>query len=412
MEFTPKIAVTRIGALFHYAIPKAIHRLGWLDRFYTDLWTPPWMRGLKRVVPTHGRFKFSIKLLERYAEGLPSSKVTAFPSVGFGYQRALRRAGSVAETIQAHISAGDRFCEKILEHGLGDANCVYTTNTQGLLLLTEAKRRGLKTMMEQTIAPFVCEREILSEEQRIFPGWEKPMEGAGRSIRNYCDVERQEWALSDAVLCGSEFVRDGLIRCGVEANRCHVVPYCYVPTIAAPPRISCNRPLRVLTVGTVCLRKGAPWIARAAEMLRGKMEFRMVGACTLSMEGNRQLASAVELTGTVPRSMVAEHYAWADVFLLPSLCEGSATVAYEAQSMGLPAIVTRNAGTQVQPGVDGFIVPIRDAEAIAACLLQLDADRDLLAAMSRNATGAALQNCMEAYIGRLVPIIEKTLTIH
>jgi len=411
---TPTIAVTRIGALFHYAIPKAIHRLGWLDQFYTDLWTPTWMRGLKNVVPSQGRFKFAHKLLERYADELPSAKVTAFPSVGVGYQRALRRADSVAETIEAHINAGDRFCEKILRHGLGVANMVYTTNTQGVRLLTEARRCGLKTIMEQTIAPFACEREILGEERALFPQWEKPVEGANQAIRNYCELERLEWEMCDAVLCGSEFVKNGLIRCGVEAARCHVVPYGFdfnhrkseigdTPHPGPLPKAEGEkqRPLRVLTVGTVCLRKGAPWIAKVAEKLHGKVEFRMVGGSSLSEEGNRQLASVVQLTGTVPRSEVAAHYAWADVFLLPSLCEGSATVVYEAQSMGLPAIVTPNTGSQVQHGMDGFVVPIRDQEAMIACLLQLDSDRDLLAMMSRKAVSAAFENSLDAYAERL-----------
>ena len=398
---TPRIAVTRIGALFHYAIPKAVQRLGWLDQFYTDLWAPEWTRNLKWVVPKAGRFTFVRKLLERYAEELPASKVTAFPSVGLGYQRALRRAGSTTAAIAAHIQAGDRFCEKILRHGLGNANTVYTTNTQGLRLLTEARRRGLKTVMEQTIAPFACEREILSEEQCFFPEWERPVETSVQAVRDYAELEQREWEASDAILCGSEFVKAGLIRCGVESARCHVVPYGYEPTCIMPARAIHQRPLRVLTVGTVCLRKGAPWIAKVAAMLAGKMEFRIVGGSALTHEGNRQLAGVVQLAGTVPRSEVSAHYAWADVFLLPSLCEGSATVVYEAQSLGLPAIVTPNTGSQVQPGVDGFVVPIRDPEAIADSLLRLDADRDLLAHMSRNALESAAQNSIEAYTERL-----------
>ena len=62
---------------------------------------------------------------------------------------------------------------------------------------------------------------------------------------------------------------------------------------------------------------------------------------------------------------MADLYAWADVFLLPFICEGSAMVTYEALSWGLPVITTHNAGSIVRDTVDGWLVPYRDSEAIA-----------------------------------------------
>ena len=47
----------------------------------------------------------------------------------------------------------------------------------------------------------------------------------------------------------------------------------------------------------------------------------------------------------------------ADVFVFPSLFEGSAVVTYEALAAGLPSVVTPSAGSVVRDGVEGFIVP-------------------------------------------------------
>ena len=66
-----------------------------------------------------------------------------------------------------------------------------------------------------------------------------------------------------------------------------------------------------------------------------------------------------------------ELYAWANVFVLPSICEGSAMVTYEALSWGLPIITTYNTGSIVRDNIDGFIVPIRDSQAIANKLMHL-----------------------------------------
>jgi len=103
------------------------------------------------------------------------------------------------------------------------------------------------------------------------------------------------------------------------------------------------------------------------------------------------------------------HYSWADVFLLPSLCEGSATVCYEALAAGLPVITTPNAGSVVRDGVDGFIVPIRDAEAIAEKLDLLAKDRDLLAAMSANAVARSREFTLAKYSERLVATLTRRL---
>ena len=104
----------------------------------------------------------------------------------------------------------------------------------------------------------------------------------------------------------------------------------------------------------------------------------------------------------MPRSEISEQYAWADVFLLPSLCEGSATVCYEALAAGLPVVTTPNAGSVVRDGVEGFTVPIRDSEAIVQKLERLAADRELLAEMSRNALERAREFTVERYGERLV----------
>ena len=91
-----------------------------------------------------------------------------------------------------------------------------------------------------------------------------------------------------------------------------------------------RRALRVLTVGSVGLRKGAPAVYEAAKAMQGRAQFRWVGRVELLPAAAERMRTHVELTDAVPRSEVHTHFAWADVFLLPSVCEGSATVTYEA----------------------------------------------------------------------------------
>ena len=102
---------------------------------------------------------------------------------------------------------------------------------------------------------------------------------------------------------------------------------------------------------------------------------------------------------------MTEHYQWGDVFVLPSVCEGSATVIYEALGHGLPVITTPNAGSVVRDGLDGFIVPIRDAAAIVRCLDRLASDGELWREMSRNARQRSLQFTLRSYQERLLQVL-------
>jgi glycosyltransferase involved in cell wall biosynthesis len=76
----------------------------------------------------------------------------------------------------------------------------------------------------------------------------------------------------------------------------------------------------------------------------------------------------------------------ADVFVFPSLFEGSAVVTYEALACGLPCLVTAEAGSVVRDGREGRIVPARDVGALAAAMHELGTDaglREHLAAAAR-----------------------------
>jgi glycosyltransferase involved in cell wall biosynthesis len=255
--------------------------------------------------------------------------------------------------------------------------------------------------MEQTIAPKELEMQLLAEEALAHPGWEETVDsdGAGEA---YAAREEAEWQEADLILCGSEFVKEGIRACGGPVDRIAVVPYGVdIPQTLREPWET-REPLRVLTVGAVGLRKGSPYVLSAARALRGRAIFRMVGNLFVAASAERSLREHTEVIGPVRRGEVVSHYAWADVFLLPSICEGSATVCYEALACGLPVITTPNAGSPIRDGTDGFVVPIRDPEAIAERVGRLAATPDLLAFMSRNALERSREFTVQRYGERLL----------
>jgi len=404
-----KFLVAQLGARMHYAVPRLLEKNGMLDRFYTDLYGARGWPRLLNCVPGEWRTSGLKRILGRIPAEVPAQKVRAFNSLGVSYALKRRRASTKSEANRLYVWAARKFCGQILKAGLGEATSVYTFNSEGLELLEHARQSGLRTFVEQTIAPKRLGRTILVEEFERFPDWEPlPYPGDAATIEIE-EREMAEWQQADVILCGSEFVKEGIASCRGPADRCKVVPY----GVEAPAsRIASEReprrggPLRVLTVGEVGLRKGSPYVVEAARRFGGPAEFRLVGQINLLRAQRQRVAQWVQLTGAVPRCDIVEHYRWADVFLLPSLWEGSATVTYEAMAHGLPVIATPNTGTVVRDGIDGFIVPVRDTDAIVALLQTLASHPEQLRALSGQALRRAEEFNLSGYATRLVQALK------
>jgi glycosyltransferase involved in cell wall biosynthesis len=85
---------------------------------------------------------------------------------------------------------------------------------------------------------------------------------------------------------------------------------------------------------------------------------------------------------------VAKYYKRASIFVFPSLTEGNPKVVMEAMASGLPVITTDNAQSIVKDGESGFVVPIRDSEAIKEKIEFLYNNPDIRETMGRKARRA------------------------
>jgi glycosyltransferase involved in cell wall biosynthesis len=395
----------------HYAVPRILHSAGQLTHLFTDLcasngW-PRWCRLVPSAVQSNGLRRVAARL----PAGIPRNRITSFNTFGLRYAHRRRMARTPTELTEAFLWAGRTICRRSLRHGLDGSRGVYVFNSAGLELLEAGKDTGRRTVLEQTIAPYrIMERE-LQRERAEFPAWEQRCE-VNRLAGAYAGREEAEWQLADLILCGSCYVRDGIAECGGPVDRCVIVPYGVDASFRLPPRADHGGPLRVLFVGAVGLRKGAPYVLAAAKVLRGKAIIRMVGGIDASAEAARLLEGGVELTGPVPRSAMLPHFAWADVFLLPSLCEGSATVVYEALAASLPVVCTPNTGSVVRDGIDGIIVPVRDSAAIVEALTLLADNLELRLHMAESAAQRAAAFDLDAYGRRLVGTLGSAGAIH
>lgn len=94
----------------------------------------------------------------------------------------------------------------------------------------------------------------------------------------------------------------------------------------------------------------------------------------------------VVFAGFVQRDALPTYYAVSDVFVFPTLGDPYGLVVDEAMACSLPVLSTSVAGeitTRVENGVNGYIVPPSDSQALADRMLQLAESRDVLNQMGK-----------------------------
>jgi glycosyltransferase involved in cell wall biosynthesis len=218
--------------------------------------------------------------------------------------------------------------------------------------------------------------------------WGKHFDGLEpRNIKK----ELTEYREADLITVPSEFSLRTFLEQGVDPKKLRKVPYgvnlsLFTP-VGKPPDDSFN----VLYVGGVNLRKGSHDLLNAFEKLdHPKKSLTLIGGVSPEMASPLKIAkiksNIIEL-GTVSQVELKKHYSTAHVFVLPSIEDGFGMVMGEAMACGCPVICTTNTGAHdiVDEGINGFVVPIRDPDAITDRMQLLANSPDLRANMSQAA---------------------------
>jgi glycosyltransferase involved in cell wall biosynthesis len=365
----PRVLVAQIGARRGYAVPRGLSAAGSLYRLVVDACegVAPWK--YFRRVPQRLRPSALRAALNRRVDGVPSELIQGslsfFLSTRLGTLRA--RPGEPKATFW--VRQNEAFGRSVAKLDWGRADTVYAFNGAALEVFAAARRRGLRCILDQTAAPWRYNSGLLRREQAQWPGWEEcpaDVDPTGLMIAR----EEKEWELADQIVCGSPFVLDAMRQVGGPSGKCRVIPY-PTPTVPASgcrQRTSGNQPLKVLFVGTLQLRKGIQYLWDAAGRLPSdRFEFRAIGPSLLTRDAEHRVLARMNWRGPVGRDRVWEHYRWADVFILPTLSEGSANVCLEAAAAGLPVITSAAAGI-TDSTVPNVVVDRVSSETIAARL--------------------------------------------
>lgn len=168
----------------------------------------------------------------------------------------------------------------------------------------------------------------------------------------------------------------------------------------APRAIGSSGPVQLVAAGSIIPRKGYHVLVRALDRLRpASWALTIAGADDLCPDTASALrtqirgsscASKIRLAGALDPGGLAELYACADLFVMPSLYEGYGMAVAEALARGL-AIVTTTSGEAAERVPDGAAlkVPPGDVDALADALHRAIADAALRRRLAAAAWAAA-----------------------
>jgi glycosyltransferase involved in cell wall biosynthesis len=253
-----------------------------------------------------------------------------------------------------------------------------------------AKKRGWFTILGQ-IDPGIVEEEIVAteraKEREYLAEW-TPAPPA------YWEQWNKERELADLIVVNSEWSYQALEKAGTPKEKLQLIPLAYESTGSYPPkqypsRFTRERPLRVLFLGQINLRKGVARLLRVASRMKDDpIEFWMVGPVQLH-DAKARGGGRLSWYGRASPEEAGSFYDAADVFILPTLSDGFALTQLEAIAHRLPVIASQNCGRVARHEENGLILKSSDEIEIEAALRRCLNNPGELAAFSRNTVVSA-----------------------
>ncbi|MDQ0394784.1 glycosyltransferase family 4 protein [Labrys monachus] len=388
----PRVLVVQMGARRGYELAEMLHRRGALAGLLTDLAFVP----ESPIRALLYRMKGRRPAIQRRTLQSPLSsylRSTWLPNI----------AGFLLSKFGIHTERKYRIEDYILGlkgriHGLGEANIILNSaGNGGYGFLKWAKSQKALIATDFIITPL--QYDIVMSEAARWPAWGMAINPKDKS--SYNKYVKKIVSISDLIICPSQRVLEDL-KCipQFDQRKAIVLPYGLGRTA---PGENFPEPMRVFFAGSDPIRKGLPYLAQAASLLKArnpKYEIRVAGRIEPHIMAMEECRDVIFLGHLSERGM-AEEFSSADIFCLPSLAEGSASVVLEALAHGVPCVVTHAAGAPISDGVEGRVVEERSASAIADTIESIASDRVKRDSMSKAAIELVKANGCERLGGLL-----------
>lgn len=284
-------------------------------------------------------------------------------------------------------------------YNLKGIDCIHVLQDYENNVIRVAKKRNIKIVYEQIIA-YYLERYFDDNDEK-------------EDLK-----QRENLKTVDYILTASDFVKYSIL--GIKENKNIENKITVIPYGANTQQFSyreryyeSGRKLKLLIVASISKRKGMEYLLDAMEKLQGQpVKLSMIG---VPVDGEQELINRmrgmnnVEYVGRIPHEQIHNYFENNDVFILPSLAEGSSLSVYEALASGMPCIVTKNTGSVITDGVDGFIIEVKSAESIVVAIRKFIEKPELVHEMSLSARNTINKYTWEKYEKKISDFYKKKM---
>jgi D-inositol-3-phosphate glycosyltransferase len=287
----------------------------------------------------------------------------------------------------------DRSVARELRSSAGRIDVVHVWPRATLATSEAAREVGVPSLREapNTHTAFAYER-VAEETERL--GLSAVAGHSHEGSRDALRLEEAEYDAANMIAVLSEYCRGTFLDRGIPADRLGLHGYGFDPArFPAPADLDgrAGEGLRAVFVGRCEPRKGLHY-ALEAWIASGAAERGRFVVCGRFYPGYQEALAewlghpSVEVVGWVddPGELMRQ----SDIFLFPSIEEGSAFVTYEAQASGCALVVSDAAGARCEHRRQGLVHEAGDLATLTEHLRLLDADRDLLLELRSNAVDA------------------------
>lgn len=244
----------------------------------------------------------------------------------------------------------------------------------------------------------------------LWPAW-NPLRGDELAL--WYRREHRTYAAAQHLFAFSRPTRDSLVHdYGIAPEKVTVTGaganLARLPDLRADPSMREDRPPTILFVGNDFVRKGGAVLLDAFRAIR-----TAVPEARLQIAGTRppvRSAQGVEVLGRIrDRAALADLYASASVFVLPSYFDPYPLVLLEAMAFGLPVVTTEQTGTpeMIDGGRTGVLVQPGRADELAEAVLGVLRDPDSAARLGAAARRAVEQRfTWDGVVDRMTPALK------
>nr|WP_320131021.1 N-acetyl-alpha-D-glucosaminyl L-malate synthase BshA [uncultured Holophaga sp.] len=223
---------------------------------------------------------------------------------------------------------------------------------------------------------------------------------------SYLPMVRLAIRASDAVTSVSDYLKDETYRTFQVDRPIDVIPNFITPPEEARP--GCRSWLAPCGSDVITHISNFRPVKRVMDVVKVFERVRLQHPCRLVMVGDgpdrseaeayaRQQGFADEVRFTGKQLDIGSVLSCTDVFMLPSCTESFGLAALEAMSYGVPVVATQVGGLPevIRHGVDGYLEPLGDVDAMARDVLTLLRDEPLRKRMGTSARNRALDTFAE-----------------